>query len=154
AKFDKSADDLRDPRITPLKAVDINELTVRTQSDAYKLVKSAAGWNFEEAQPDITRPDFNADDAQTAALLDAIVKAQATGYASDGELAAPPVGTVTLSAIGRPEPDVLRIHAADSNTYPVYRNQETVGYRVPTDALAAVFKPALALRDREVIDLP
>lgn len=150
-KLAKNLDDFRDPRITIVKPTDARELTIeRPDGPRIALVRGVDGWSFADPGP-----GYRADDAEASALVESIADAKATAYHTD-TLAPhqPPLATVTLTAIGRPEPDVIRIYPSNEDqTYLCFRGSETVGYLVPTDDLSKLFEPPLALRDRTVLDL-
>ena len=150
-KLDKQVDDVRDARITPLASADTLQLTIQTpEHGTIHLLRSAGTWGFEPA----AAPPFSADDGETADLVDAITGAKATTYAPDAKPEGEPLATITLGATARPDPDVLRVYkSAADDKHMVVRNNETTGYLVASNDLAAVFEPALALRDRLVLDL-
>jgi len=150
-KFNISADDLRDARMTPLAPTDVKEVSLdRAQGGKINLLRSSAGWSF--APPG---PGFEADSAAVSSLVESITQTQAHAYDAAQEVAlADPLATIRLAAIGAAEPDTLRIYPGDeSNTYAVRRNDETVIYRVPADPLSAVFESASYYRQRTVLDL-
>lgn len=151
-KLTQSLDDFRDPRITIVKPTDARELTIeRPDGPRISLVRGVKGWSFADPGP-----GYNADDAEASTLVESIAEAKATAYHTE-TLAPdqPPLATVTLTAIGRPEPDVIRIYhpSNEDQTYLCFRGSETIGYLVPTDDLNRLFEPPLALRDRTVLDL-
>ncbi len=149
--LEQSVDDLRDPRLTPIDRGDIRELTFeRRNRSTFKLLHSSDGWKFGEPTP-----PYDVDDAEANKLIDALIeKAQAESYETNVQTGEDPIATVTVAAIGRPEPDILKIHTEDnSNHYLVRRNHETTAYRVPADELKLVFEPTLAFRSRRVLDL-
>ena len=149
-KFEKKADEFRDKRITPIKAANVNELTIQTSTHGtLKIAKSADGWAFD-AQHD---PGFAADHGQAADLVRDIVDVEADGFIADTAPQGDPDATVTLSAIARAQPDVVRLFGHDDKHYLVLRNNETVGYLAKRDDVSRVFEPALACRDRDVVTL-
>ncbi len=150
-KFDKTVDQLRDARITPVDKVAVTAMTITQGRSAIKLEKGADGWQFaRDSQP------FAGDPDSIDKLVAAVTSAKAKSYVPNVEVKIPHELEVTLTATGRAEPEVLRIFAADkqSKRRMVLRNNETTGYLVPGDELAGLFEPALALRDRRILDLP
>ena len=153
-KFAKKVDDLRDARITPLKLGDLRELEIdRAGAPAIKLSKNPeAGWTFADPAP-----PFKADPEATGDLLKAITEAKADSYQADAKPQGEPAATIKLAALGKTEPDVLKVYpteATQDQTEPknwlVVRNNETTGYVVARDKIAAAFGPAWSLRDRAV----
>lgn len=148
-KFAKSVDDLRDARITPIKAADVRQLTLkRSEAQVVSLSRGTDGWSFVAPGP-----GFEADSGSVSSLVDSITQAQAQAYLQQTDSFAAPSATVTLEAIGRSEPDVLRIYPKQKDTYPVLRNQETTIYLVPDSSLENLFAPIAALRQKTVLDV-
>ncbi|MEE9212023.1 MAG: hypothetical protein V3U29_05160, partial [Phycisphaeraceae bacterium] len=96
---------------------------------------------------------YEADDGEVADLVDTIVKTRANAYVPNAKPDAEPLATITLTAIGRPEPETLKVYATADETRLVLRNTESTGYMVEADSLAIVFKPVLSLRKRQVLDI-
>jgi len=156
-QFDKTINDHRDPRITPVKATDVRELTIRTAPDnTCKLIRDPSGWSFGKPGP-----DFEADSTEVSKLVESIAHAKAQSFEPRSNDLGEPVATLTLAVIGRNDPEVLRIYAARTPdtpddpqpTQPVLRNDEAVVYHVPTEALSKIFRPVEALRQKTVVDL-
>ena len=148
-KFDKVADDFRDPRLTPLESADVRQIEIQTGDGKVHLVRTEDGWKFDAS----AAPGFPADDERARQLIDQITNGEAASFAPDHEPATPPLATVTLGAVARTEPDVLKVFAAeDESQHLVKRNNETTGYLIARDDIAGVFEPALALRRRLVLD--
>ncbi|MBH07075.1 MAG: hypothetical protein CMJ20_12215 [Phycisphaeraceae bacterium] len=149
--LEQSVDNLRDPRLTPIERSDIRELTFnRRNRSTFKLLHSRDGWKFGEPTP-----PYDVDDTEANKLVDALIeKSQAESYETNIQTGEEPIATVTIAAIGRPEPDILKIRTDDNSThYLVQRNHETTAYRVPVDELKLIFEPTLAFRSRRVLDL-
>ena len=148
-KLAKSADDLRDPRITLVKAREVNELRIDRASTAPIVVtRGDEGWKFSAAE----NPPYDPDAAAVSDLIDAIVDSKADAYTSapTGQ----PTATVTLTTGGRPEPDVLKVFESDrKKRHVVVRNNETTGYLTPTKKLQGLFEPVLSLRHRTILAL-
>ena len=150
-KFTESVDDFRDARITPLPSGDMREVVIeRNGATAVRLVRSEGSWRFGD--PD---PGYAADSGSADRLVGDIVNARADAYQAGVEPAEDPMAQVTLAAIGRPEPDVLRLYAAEQSAkLLVVRNRETTGYVIDRDDLKRAFEPTIALRERRVLELP
>jgi Domain of unknown function (DUF4340) len=153
-KFAKNVDDLRDPRITPLKLGDLRELEIdRDGKPVMKLTKSPeTGWTFADPAP-----PFKADTTATGDLLKAVTEAKAASYQADAKPQGDPSATIKLAALGRTEPDVMKVFPtektedkAEPKNWLVVRNNETTGYVVPRDKIEGAFEPAWSLRDRAV----
>ncbi len=149
-KFKKTTNDLRDARITPIESSDVHALTIeKPSSNTVKLLRSPSGWSF--AQPG---PSFEADSTEASLLVEAVTGAKARSYEPHLVDLGEPIATITATAIGRLEPDVLRVYTqGQTDTYPVVRNDEAIHYLVPVDALERVFEPIASLRQRTVLDL-
>ncbi len=148
--LDTPVDDLRDPRIAAVSLADVREARVaRAGSTAVQLSRSVAGWSF--ASPG---PGFSADTVEVSEWIERVTQIKAVGYDSSVPADTQPLGVVSLSAVGRAEPDVLRVYPTESgDTLRVVRNEESIGYLVPSSAMADLLITPLALRDRSIIDL-
>ena len=149
-KFDKQVDDLRDPRITVLPALEVSGVRLaRPGQPAIAVARRDADWTFSAEQA----PPYEPDEKVVSDLIEALTGAEADAYAAVPE--SDPAVTVTLTAGGRPEPDVLKIFESEKeDRHLVVRNNEATGYLVPTEKLEGLFKPVLALRQRTVVTLP
>ena len=149
-KFDKSVDNLRDKRITPLKASDVKTFTIAMSGqEPIRLERGTERWAFADPGP-----GYEADEEQVTQTLEAIVNAEADAFTAHAKPAGQPIATISITATGRPEPDVLRafpISDQDDHRL-VLRNNETTGYHVPLNKIDKAFDPVLALRDRTVLD--
>jgi|GEM_PF-6034854 len=150
-KFDKTVNQLRDARITPIDAIGVSKMTIKQPGDkVINLEKGADGWTF--TQP---LPDFAADDENIGKLVEALTTAKAKDYSPNVEIKIPHEVEVKLTATGRSEPDILKIFALDKETKRrmVIRNNETTGYLVPGSEVGGAFEPVLALRNRLIEDI-
>ena len=149
-KLDKTVDDMRDARITPLEDADVRQIKVSTPEHGdVHLLHEEARWQFEPS----SAPGFAADDGETSKLVTAIASAEADAYMANASPADEPVATITLGAVARTQSDVLRVFAqGEGEKHLVLRNNETTGYVVDGDRLEGCLKPALNLRDRLVLD--
>ncbi len=156
-RLEKSVDDLRDPRLVLAQPTDVRQIEVHmldspTQAgQGFTLLHGAEGWSF--GKPD---PGFAIDSTLASKLLTDLVGARATSYRVDAPRQAQPDVTIVVNAIGRTEPEVLRVFVGDDAKAPllVLRNEETTGYLVPADQLSAALGPVTSLRNRVVLDLP
>ncbi len=146
-KFDADPDDLRDKRITLIKATDVNTIELTRGDKSLKLERSDAGWAFAEPAP-----PFNPDGGLLGDLLDKVEDIEAESFVAHAKPQAA-LATVTLIASGRAEPDVLKIHEHADGQHLVLRNNETTGHVVPGDKLALLLKSATAFRDRTIVEL-
>ncbi len=143
-KLAKGVDDLRDARLSVLKQENVNEIAVSAGAEQYKIIKTPGGWEF--ADP---KPGFELDGGLASGLLEAILGARASGFVVGQAPRGEPTATVTLTAIGSSEPEVLRIFAGAEGPV-VYRNQEWVGHRAE---VATLTPGALSLRERLVLEV-
>lgn len=150
-KFSKAVDQLREPHVTPVDPADVRELTIdKPGTPAVKLLRSPdVGWSFEQPGP-----GFKADSGVVSELVESIAGLEAQSFEPQPDSEIAPLVTATLTVIGQPEPEVLRVFPATADgAYPVLRNNETICYLVPAEKLAALFEPAVSLRQRTVLDL-
>lgn len=148
-RFNKPVDDFRDPRATPVKALDVQQIAFnRPNLPDVKLVKETS-WKFE--QPEV---NFTPDTSFINTVLAAMTEATATHYTPDAAPQGNPIATIRLDMIGRTEPEVLRIFEVADNAgqYMVLRNDETTGYHVSAAAFKSALEPALTFRSRRVLD--
>ncbi len=149
--LEKNVDDFRDARITPLQATDVRQVKIeRGAADPtiVHLLQTEGQWAFDTAAD----PGFAADAGAVQDLIDDVVGAKATGYVPDAAPAGPPIATVTLGALARAEPDLLRLYAAeDDGKVMVMRNNETTGYLVAAEDVNVVEAPIRTWRDRGVL---
>jgi len=158
------ADDIRDPRITPIKTGGVTELKIRIgEEPAVSLQKSTTtGWQFAVAPgqgPPPFRPDQDAVNQLVAKIAGASAKyyRQATGKPTN------PTAVIALSSkIGLETQDMLTFFPPPAGSVPkgddtpftmVLRNNEQTGYLVPTEQIQPLLDPVIKLRDRQLIDL-
>lgn len=144
-KFDKTVDDLRQARITPLVTADVTKILLRQgKTTRLQLLKGPNGWGYGDP-----KPGYGLDQDLAKDLLNAITDAKAESYTVHPKVDTPLL-TVTLSATGHASDDVLKIYDG-AKDYTVIRNNETVGYHVPKDKLAKVTETSVALLRNRVI---
>ena len=156
-RFNKSVDDCRDHKITPVKAADVRGLTIEgVHAETVRLTRGVQGWSFDQPGP-----GFEADSGVTSSLVESVVGAQAVSFEPFKSFEPPqwlsgePLATVTLAVIAQDDPEAMRVYAGDDDvTFRVLRRGETVVYVVEADKLGGLFEPVLSLRDRTVVDLP
>jgi hypothetical protein len=149
-KLVKRVDDFRDPRITIVKPADVKQLIIEP-SDGQRLdfVRGVNGWEFAEPGP-----GFAADDTEVSMLTESISKVKAESYLTDTDASSlgEPLVTMTLIAMGGPEPDVIKVFTRDEKTYLATRGNETVAQVIPKESLTTALEPATAFRERIVLD--
>ena len=100
--------------------------------------------------------NFFADNDEVSKLVDSIVDAKAVTYALPmlSDSLGTPTATITLTAIGKSESDVLRVYpetrgqSGPTARWRVQRNNESTGYGIPADKFPAVsVTAALAARE-------
>jgi hypothetical protein len=148
--FNKSIDELRDPRITLLTAGDVRQIEVaRGGQVTYHLVRDTAEGPWRFADP---KPPFTADSAAVNELLTTLVEARSHAFVPAAKLGSTESATVTLTAQGASSPEVLHFYppqGPDGQAL-VVRASETTAYRVDPQRLRALTGSPLALRDRQV----
>ncbi|MFW6059059.1 MAG: DUF4340 domain-containing protein [Phycisphaeraceae bacterium] len=145
------ADDLRDPGLVVTESREIKAVEIeRPDRPALHLVRDVdEGFIFGDPNPGHA-VDYDA----ATSLLDALADAEATGYRPDFSAENEPVATVRITERGSEATETLRLFAGDEEeTYLSVREDEPVAYRVSADTLADLFKPRLAFRNRDVLDL-
>ena len=150
-KLAKDLETLRDPRITPFAANDVTRLAIRRHGDVLAFRRKAGEWRF--AGDDA--PAFAAESSAVAGFVETLAETEAEGYRPDVNPDADPEAIVEITAVGRPQPDELRVYPSESpGRKLVVRNNETVGYLVPESKIEKLFRPALAWRSRTVAAWP
>lgn len=169
ARLQVSLDSLRDPRITPVAASDVKELRIdRPGAASLTLHRTPDGWDFG-----ITDMGYLPDKALADQLVTAITSARATSYQLQAP-AGPPTAILTLQTITGSPAEVLRlwqllpaqaapeaappaegpgVPAPTGSNWLVLRQQEEVVYVVPAENLLGILQPAMALRQRLVLDV-
>ncbi len=151
-KLSTTVDKLRDPRIVLASSTEVRHLKLE-RHDGVSLVmdRGSSGWAFVEPGP-----DFAADHDAVAKLVSAVTQARAESFVAGAAPEGEPLATLTLSAIAKPEPEVLRIFAhseGETTKHLVLRNNETTGHVLSVELLAPLFEPVIALRNRDVLDV-
>jgi len=158
-KLDKTVNDLRDARMTPIPEADIKQVRIERQGhEPIVIERTAEGFAFGKPAP-----QYSLDQEQAKSLIKRLAEAKAEGYVTGASPRGDALTTIKLTAVGRPEPDQLRIYPAPAGqasgaTQPapkrmVLRNNETTGYLIKTADLSGVFEPILSLRDRTILKL-
>ncbi len=140
-----SADDLRDPRLTPLAAADVVAIRIQRAGEPdLALEREPDGWRLTD------QPDTSLSDAAVARLLAAITDTRAVGFLAPDALGPEPVTHITLTAVGQDQPEQLHVHAiadrGDNETELgrrklVVRDPERLGRVVEAAALDPLFAP-------------
>ena len=159
-----TADDLRDPRITTIKAASVAEVTLRLADQIpVQLQKTTdTGWSFlvPKGQPALP---FKPDQDAVTALIDILATASAKYYRPATGKPEKPLAQIELAArSGATQPDQLVIFTPPPGSAPkgddtqflmVLRNNEQTAYLVPAAKLQPLLEPIIKLRDRQVIDV-
>ena len=158
------ADDIRDPRITPIKAAGISELKITIgEQPAVRLQKATStGWSFA-TEPGQTLPPFRPDQDAVNQLIDTIANASAKYYRPSTGRPEKPIAVIEVSSrIGLETQDMLTLFTPPEGAAPtgddtpftmVLRNNEQTGYLVPTASIQSLLEPVIKLRDRQIIDV-
>lgn len=149
-KFEKTADDLRDKRLTTASSSDVSEVIVtREGQPPLHAVKKPEGWAFGEPGP-----GYGIDGDAVRELLDSVLDARATSFVAEVPSDAAAQATVTLNLIGGKAPERLSVwphESGEAKAWLVLRDGEKTGHVVPRDRLDRLFKPVVSLRDRQII---
>lgn len=159
-RFAVLPDDLRDPRITVLQPSQVRELTVqRSDAPGFQLEKTpAGGWTFAKD----SETDFTPDSEEVDHLLHAITEATAAQYVANAPVPQQYLARVVLATREAGRADTLLLYEGSPletaegeprESIMVLRNNESTGYLVPADKLAAVFRPAVDLRSHDILTL-
>jgi len=158
-------DALRDPRALPIgdepvtrlriqrrtaERGDLPPLHVRRDGDGYAFTS-----DDDATQPADGTPAFEPDTVLIGRLIDALRAATAEGYVEATDLTErelPIRATVEVSTAAGP-PLGLQVYD-DGEHLLTISGSEPVAYRVPAEALAGLFEPLTAYRDRTVYRLP
>jgi len=149
-----------DPRITVLQPSRVRELTIqRGDAPGFRLEKSpGGGWTFAKD----SATDFTPDADEVDKLLKAITQATAAQYLADAAIPQQYLARVVLSTRETGRDDTLLLYEGPPldtaegeprRSIMVLRNDESTGYLVPAEKLAAVFRPAVELRSHDILTL-
>lgn len=145
-KLRRGVDDLRDPRLTPLRYGDLREVEVAGPGRTPLRFALASGkWEFGE--PD---PGLPIESTAVSEMIDGLLSAGADRYAQATEADPPFDLTVRLSPAGDAGAEVLRIRRGDEHDT-VVRGDERIAYLVKRGELDGVFAGAWAYRSRRVL---
>lgn len=158
ARLQVSLDALRDSRITPMAASDVKEIRIdRPGAQSLTLHRTTEGWDFGMADL-----GYLPDTELANQLVAAVTAARAKSFQSQPP-PQPPTAVITLQAITGSPSEVLRLWqvnspqasqaAASAPDWLVVRQQEETVYVVPAEELLGVLQPALALRQRLILDI-
>lgn len=149
-KLQQPVKELRDPRLTPAERTAVREVLLRQPDDrVLHFVKDAGIWKFGDSAP-----PYGLDGGQVDELLKAILETKATDYiTADPAKLGEPLVTVNLAVTGNEQGERLTIYRGEGQTLISVRGNESTGYVVDAKALEPVFKPALAYRDRTILDI-
>lgn len=145
-------DELRDPRLLTTGAREIKAIKVERPNQPNLQLLRDVNQGFVFGEPD---PGYDMDYDAATALFEALATAEATGYRTDFTPTDDPMALITVTQRGSEATETLRLYRAESSederAYLSVRENEPVAYRVTHESLAELFKPTLALRDRELL---
>lgn len=152
-RFEKSADDLRDPHITTVAAGDVKKVTIKPGAGAaIALVKTPDGWEFAPG----SGVAFKADHDAVSKLIEGIVDAKAHAFQPADKLGAAR-GSLTLEAQGKSEPEVIALYEAPPDKGQprilAVRGREPIAYRLDAGLLPVTHVTPLLLRSKAVLDI-
>ncbi len=141
-----TADDLRDPRLTPVRHADLREIELEPKAGApMRFAMSAGRWVFGEP-----KPDFAIESTAVTDLINALLVANAERFQAVTDDVAHDVTVTLTTAGGRAE--VLRITRYETHDA-VVRGDEGVTYIVKRGLLDGAFGDAQAFRARQVLSV-
>lgn len=146
-KLRRTADNLRDPRLTPTRHGDLREIAVEPGAGQPLRFELTSGrWAFGEP-----KPGFNIESTAVTEMIDSLLIANADRYEqadADGTHDL----TVKLVTAGGTGTEVLRIKRGETHDA-VVRDDEPVAYMVERGELDRLFAGALAYRSRQVLSV-
>jgi len=149
--LDKSVDDLRDRRLTPVTRGDVREIhaTRADRADLHVVMREGV-WRGRDMP-------FEVDLGVVSDLLSQLLQARAERFIEPGDAGQPveAAATVRLAVAGQDEDERLTVtrHDGTGDYLNVRRNDEAVFYQVKPESLTRLFDPLPAYRDRTVLDL-
>lgn len=155
--FRRTSDEVRDPRITLAADSNIRAFTIAPrQRPVFTLQRQPEGWEF--ADP---KPSFDPDGGDVSKLLATITDMAAESFLAGDDFekavaaAGEPVLTLTLSAIGQRDPEVVRFYVipdpAGGERRLAVRNDEKVGQVFTPAQVDPLFLTTQNLRDRAIV---
>lgn len=149
--LDKSTDDMRDPRVLTSTPDEVDDVTVsRAGKPTIHLVKSDNAFSFGKP-----KPKYGLDYQAAHKFIDHLTSLKASGYTANFKPRGKAVATVTVQVTGVGRGEQLHIYkAAKGGGYLSVRNHEPVAYHLTAKAAALLFEPRLALRNKDVLNLP
>jgi len=151
-------DALRDPQIATVKADEVKRLQVERSGKQNIDISRDPSAGYAFGQP---APGYSADYEAVRGLIEAVVSAEATGYEPGFQPASEPKATITLTHRGSGESEKVKLYedsadggeGSDSQTtHLAVREHEPVAYRLEREAIAGIFEPLLALRDKTIYE--
>ena len=161
ARFETHVDEMRDPRVTPIRASQVIAFSVdKPGSPLVQLEKSPeSGWSFGKNTPFATL--FSPDQNEVGKWIEAVTSGLSKGYVANVKLpkAADRLATVVVSSLQPRMDDTLVLFKPPAGSQSpddkrellaLLRNDESTAYLVPADVFSQVLKPAVTLRNRDV----
>lgn len=146
--FEVDIDALRDPRLFGLDASETRAITVEREGmPTLALERDTSGPKF--ADPD---PGYDADLGAATGLIDDVTGMAVESFVPGFEPTSEPIARVDLlrRGTGGESASIYR----DDDRYVALRDGEKVGYVLTDEQVELLRTPRLALRDREVFDIP
>ncbi len=142
--FDKTADDLRDPKLFAIAAGDVKSLSLAQDQRTLKLERDEKA-HYVFADP---KPTFAADYNQASDLVDKVINLKADGFDADYQPSADPVLRVIVNDT------VASIYAGAGDTFIAVHEGEPVAFKLPKNQVQPLLDAnALSLRERTIFDL-
>jgi hypothetical protein len=149
-KLLKKPDDLRDQKLTAVARSEVRDISIdQGKAGKVHLIQEEGTWKFGDP-----KPDFTLDPGVTDELLTAIFESKAASFVpADPAKLGSPVAEISLGVVAKPEPEKLKVYNGDTGKLIVVRGGESTGYVIERDKLAVALKPAMAFRNRNVLDV-
>ncbi|MCC6679342.1 MAG: DUF4340 domain-containing protein [Phycisphaeraceae bacterium] len=142
--FDKTADDLRDPKLLSIAAGDVKSLSLIQGDRSLKLQRDENA-RYVFADP---KPNFAADYSEASDLVDKVVNLQADGFDAAYEPQTDPVLRLIVND------SVASIYAGEADTFMAVHEGEPVAFKLPPELVKPLLDAdALSLRERTIFDL-
>lgn len=155
-RLNKSVDDLRDPRLTPVAKADLKEVTLTRPASGnaaeavnLHLIQDQGTWAFGDP-----KPPFRLEPSVGDKLLTSFLETKAVQYVDladqqPGETKA----TVELAVVAQPQAERLSFFDHDADHLMVVREGESVGYVVKRGDVETVLADPAAYRNLNVLDI-
>ena len=154
--LEKQIDDLRDPRLITTESDEIKVLrATRPDQPTLHLVRDTSeGFVFGDP-----KPGYGVDYDTATSMLERFAGTEADGYVADFDAPDQALMTVELTQRGSGLTETIKLYEApgaddsDEQQYLSVREGEPVAYRVSRAKIAELFKPRLAYRNKDIINV-